>query len=112
MLLAVTPDCNDRPRAVGSSSAARRSLRPYCKGAGRHRRYYSRVRALIDQGRVNPAAIRGISLAFWEITPFYCPECGLNYCGKERDTSVVFDEGLYDRAEGTCPNGHRHTLDD
>jgi hypothetical protein len=28
------------------------------------------------------------------------------------DTSVLFDDGLYDRTEGTCPNGHRHTLDD
>jgi hypothetical protein len=28
------------------------------------------------------------------------------------DTSVLFDDGLYDRTEGTCPNGHWHTLDD
>jgi hypothetical protein len=28
------------------------------------------------------------------------------------DTSVLFDDELYDRTEGTCPNGHRHTLDD
>ena len=69
------------------------------------------MQALIDHGRVDPVAIRAISRAFWEITPFYCPECGLNYCIKEWDTSVLFDDGLYDRTEGTCPNGHRHTLD-
>lgn len=70
------------------------------------------VQVLIDHGCVDPAAIRGVSRGLWEITPFYCPECGLNYCNWDWDTSVLFDDGFYDRTEGTCPNGHRHTLDD
>jgi hypothetical protein len=70
------------------------------------------VDALIDRGRVDPAAIRGIGQALWEITPFYCPGCKLNYCRTERDTSVLFGDGLCDRTEGTCPGGRRHTLDD
>jgi hypothetical protein len=40
------------------------------------------------------------------------PECGLSYCIKEWDTSVLFDDGLYDRTGGICPDGHRHPLDD
>lgn len=70
------------------------------------------VKALIDQERVNPVAVRGISWTFCEITPFFCPDCGLNYCIMEWDTSVLFDDGLYDRTEGACPDGHQHTLDD
>lgn len=70
------------------------------------------VRALIGHGCVDPVAIRGISRALREVTPFYCPGCGLNYCSRDWDASVVFDEGFCDRTEGTCPNGHRHTLDD
>lgn len=37
------------------------------------------VQALIEQGNVDPAAIREISWTLWYITPFYCPECGMNY---------------------------------
>jgi hypothetical protein len=44
--------------------------------------------------------------------PFYCPDCELNYCSKDWDTYVLFDEGFYDCTMGTCPNGHQHTLDD
>src|SRR5689334_14504208 len=32
------------------------------------------VQALIEQGNVDPIAIREISWALWDITPFYCPE--------------------------------------
>jgi predicted RNA-binding Zn-ribbon protein involved in translation (DUF1610 family) len=67
------------------------------------------VQALIDHGHVDPLAIRATSWAFWEITPFYCPDCGLNYCSKDWATRVVFDEGFYDctqaparAATGTC----------
>ena len=70
------------------------------------------VQALIDQGHVDPLAIREIDWAFWEITPFYCPDCGLNYCSSDWETYVLVDEGFYDCTMGTCPNGHRHTLDD
>jgi hypothetical protein len=70
------------------------------------------VQSLIDHGHVDPVAIRGISRTLWEVTPFYCPDCGLNYCGRDWDTRVLFDEGFYDRTEGTCPHGHRHTIDD
>jgi len=38
------------------------------------------VQALIEQGNVDPVAIRAISDTLWKVTPFYCPECRLNYC--------------------------------
>jgi hypothetical protein len=38
------------------------------------------VQELIEQGNVDPVAIRAISWPLWGITPFYCPECRLNYC--------------------------------
>ena len=40
------------------------------------------VRVLIDQGNVDPVTIREITWALWDITPFYCPECRLNYCSQ------------------------------
>ena len=40
------------------------------------------VQALIDQGSVDPAAIRDLDWGFWALTPFYCPDCALNYCAR------------------------------
>lgn len=57
----------------------------------------------------DPVALRRID---WELAPFYCPECDLNYCRAHWNTVPVFDEGFYDRTIGTCPGGHRHTVDD
>ena len=68
------------------------------------------VQALIEQGNVDPAAIRGISWTLWDITPFYCPECGLNYCSSDWDIYVDFNVGFYDCIIGICPNGHRHIV--
>lgn len=70
------------------------------------------MQALIEQGKVDPAAIRELDWAFWELTPFYCPGCGLNYCSREWDTSVLLDEGFYDCTKGRCPEGHEQMLDD
>jgi len=68
------------------------------------------VQALIEQGNIDPVAIREISWTLWDITPFHCPECGLNYCSRDWDTYVDFNIGFYDCIMGTCPNGHRHIL--
>jgi hypothetical protein len=87
----------------------RRGCRRRPSGPRRNRRDPAR---LIDQGHVDPLAIRDISWTFWEIRPFFCPECGLNYFSKDWDIYVLLDEGFYDCAVGICPNGHRHTLDD
>lgn len=70
------------------------------------------MQALIQQGNVDPAAIREIGWAFWELTPFYCPDCGLNYCSRDQSTHVLLDEGFYGRTKGRCPEGHEHMLDD
>jgi predicted RNA-binding Zn-ribbon protein involved in translation (DUF1610 family) len=68
------------------------------------------VQALIEQGNVDPAAIREVSWTLWDVTPFYCPECGLNYCSADWDTCVDFNVGLYDCILSICPNGHRHIV--
>jgi hypothetical protein len=67
------------------------------------------VRALIDEGSIDPLALRDIH---WELAPFYCPDCQLNYCRNHWNTHVIFDKDLYDCTKGTCPNGHEHTVDD
>lgn len=67
------------------------------------------VQALIDAGDVDPAALRGIN---WELAPFYCPDCQLNYCRNHWNTNIVFDESFYDYTMGTCPNGHQYMVDD
>jgi hypothetical protein len=67
------------------------------------------VQAAIDQGDLDPVALRGIDP---ELAPFYCPDCELNYCADDWAREVVFDEGFYDCTRGTCPHGHVHTIDD
>jgi hypothetical protein len=68
------------------------------------------VQALIDQGNVDPVVIRQVSWTLWDITPFYCPECRLNYCSLDWDVRFVVSEGSHDCILGSCPNGHRHLL--
>ena len=69
------------------------------------------VQALIQRGNVNPVAIRAISETLWKVTPFYCPECRLNYCRRCWDISVHFILGHHDCIMGICPSGHRHIVD-
>lgn len=67
------------------------------------------VQALISEEPIDPLALRQVK---WELTPFYCPDCKLNYCTKDWHTWVLFDEGFYDCTMGRCPNGHEHMIDD
>lgn len=69
------------------------------------------VQALIEQGNVDPVAMRAISWTLWNVTPFYCPECRLNYCARDWDTSVHFILGFQDCIMGICPSGHQHLVD-
>jgi hypothetical protein len=69
------------------------------------------VQALIARGNVDPVAILAISSTLWKVTPFYCPECRLVYCGRCWDISVEFILGFQDCIMGICPNGHRHIVD-
>jgi predicted RNA-binding Zn-ribbon protein involved in translation (DUF1610 family) len=68
------------------------------------------VQALIEQGGVDPVIIREISWTLWDITAFYCPECGLNYCSLDWDMHFAVNEGTHDCIIGICPNGHQHLL--
>jgi hypothetical protein len=68
------------------------------------------VQALIDQGDVDPVVVREVSWTLWDVTPFYCPECRLNYCNLDWDVRFVVSEGSHDCILGTCPKGHRHLL--
>jgi hypothetical protein len=67
------------------------------------------VQALIDEGNADPLALRAIS---WELAPFCCPDCQLNYCKDDWNINIVFDENFYDYTMGTCPNGHQYVVDD
>ena len=42
----------------------------------------------------------------------YCPDCDRSYCKKHYNVNVIWDDGYYDYAEGTCPKGHKRILDD
>jgi hypothetical protein len=70
---------------------------------------YELVRGILSGRDPDPAALRRID---WELAPFYCPECGRNYCRADWDTVALFDEGFYECTMGTCPGGHRHMVDD
>jgi hypothetical protein len=67
------------------------------------------VQTLIDEDNIDPLTLRDIN---WELAPFYCPDCELNYCSGHWDANVIFDETFYDYTMGTCPNGHRYMIDD
>jgi hypothetical protein len=67
------------------------------------------VQAIIDGGNADPVSLRQLN---WELAPFYCPDCELNYCRDDWSTQVLTDDGFYDCTIGTCPNGHRHMVDD
>lgn len=67
------------------------------------------VQAAIDAGGTDPLTLRSLHP---ELAPFYCPDCALNYCAADWHTEVVLDDGFYDSTVGTCPNGHRHLVDD
>ena len=42
----------------------------------------------------------------------YCPDCDKIYCRNHYAVQETFDEGFYDCAYGTCPEGHRRIIDD
>jgi hypothetical protein len=67
------------------------------------------VQEAVSSDAPDPVALRRID---WELTPFYCPDCDLNYCRADWETFPVFDEGFYDCTIGICPSGHRHTVGD
>lgn len=67
------------------------------------------VQEAVSSAAVDPVALRRID---WELAPFYCPDCDLNYCSADWDTYVLVDEGFYDCTMGICPGGHRHMVDD
>jgi hypothetical protein len=67
------------------------------------------VQEVVASATPDPVALRRID---WELTPFYCPDCDLNYCRADWETFPIFDEGFYDYTIGICPSGHRHTVDD
>jgi hypothetical protein len=67
------------------------------------------VQEIVSTDAPNPVALRQID---WELAPFYCPDCDLNYCKADWQTYVLVDEGFYDCTMGTCPRDHRHTVDD
>jgi hypothetical protein len=68
------------------------------------------VQGLIEQGNVDPIAIRAISWPLWLVTPFYCPECRLSYCSGHWDPHADFNVGFWDCIIGICPKGHRHLV--
>ena len=67
------------------------------------------VQDVVSSQKPDPVALRRID---WELAPFYCPDCDLNYCRADWRTIPIFDEGFYDYTMGICPRGHRHTVDD
>jgi hypothetical protein len=68
------------------------------------------AQALIEQGNVDPVTLREITWTLWDITPFYCPECPLNYCSQDWNMHFAVNAGSHDCIIGTCPSGHRHLL--
>jgi hypothetical protein len=67
------------------------------------------VQEIVSSDAPDPVALRRVD---WELAPFYCPDCDLNYCRADWHTYVLVDEGFYDCTMGICPGEHRHMVDD
>ena len=67
------------------------------------------VQEIVSSHAPDPVALRRID---WELAPFYCPDCDLNYCGAHWRGFPVFDEAFYDYTIVTCPSGHQHSVDE
>lgn len=70
---------------------------------------YAKVRTILGAEAPDPAELRRVDC---ELAPFYCPDCGQNYCRADWDTYVLLDDGFYDCTMGTCPSGHQHMVED
>ncbi|MBO2449137.1 hypothetical protein J4573_18680 [Actinomadura barringtoniae] len=73
---------------------------------------FGRLRALIETDAPDGPDALEIRRVHWELAPFLCRECGDVYCWTDWKPSVTFDDGFYDETRGTCPRGHRQTIDD
>lgn len=65
------------------------------------------VREIVSSQAPDPVTLRRID---WELAPFYCTDCGLNYCRADWDTYVHVDDDFDDCTMGICPGGHRHMI--
>lgn len=55
----------------------------------------------------DPVTLRQID---WELAPWYCTDCRMNYCRADWDAYVLVDDDVYDCTVGICPGGHRHMI--
>ncbi len=46
------------------------------------------------------------------LLPTFCPQCSKYYCGEHWNVNILFDDGYFDCANGTCPEGHKKTIED
>lgn len=67
------------------------------------------VQEIVVSDTPDPVALRQVDV---DLAPFYCPDCGVNYCSADWAKYPTFDDGFYDYTMGICPNGHRHMIDD
>ncbi len=70
---------------------------------------FAELSALVSGEEPDPAELRRID---WELAPFFCATCELNYCWADWGTEPVYDGMFYDHTVGHCPQGHRQLVDD
>jgi hypothetical protein len=64
------------------------------------------VRGILGGDAPDPAELQRLDV---ELAPFYCPDCGKNYCHADWRTYVLADKSHYASTTGTCPSGHQRT---
>jgi predicted RNA-binding Zn-ribbon protein involved in translation (DUF1610 family) len=64
------------------------------------------VRQILSSNAPDPAELRHVDV---NLAPFYCPDCGKNYCHADWRTYVLEDKSYSASTRGTCPGGHQHT---
>jgi predicted RNA-binding Zn-ribbon protein involved in translation (DUF1610 family) len=68
---------------------------------------YQAVREILSGRAPDPAALRQIDR---DLTPFYCPDCGQNYCRADWHPTAGPGGGFHDGSMGRCPHGHKHRI--
>lgn len=69
---------------------------------------FQAVREILSGHAPDPAALRKAGA---ELAPFYCLDCGQNYCRADWRTGGQSGRGSLGSTMGRCPRGHEHVLD-
>jgi predicted RNA-binding Zn-ribbon protein involved in translation (DUF1610 family) len=70
---------------------------------------FERISAILGGDAADPVSLLRLNR---DLAPFYCPDCGANYCRADWRAVTDVNKGFRDRTVGACPAGHKRVIDD